>query len=183
MPYVSYPYERVVGHIRDANGNIVASYEFERMGYTDWYCAKIRTPDKEGVYAIDYRIYDQTGRLVYNPGDRPLVVSTELTTIGMVMKIINFIEKHVYSRIDCISNCESKLSELLTETGEYLYKAKVNVFKISGKLTDVLYWEILRIKKKLEEVKEKLDSIAIPTLNSITNLLDKIKPWLKKRIT
>lgn len=182
LPYVDYPYERVVAYIRDANGNIVASYEYEPLGETGWFCAKIRTPDNEGVYAIDFRVYDQTGKQVANPSDRPLVVSTELSTIGMAMKIINFIEEHVYSRIDCISNCESKLSELLTETGNYLSEAKLNAFKVLGRLRDVLYWEILNIKKILEEVKEKLDSIALPTLDSITKLLDKIRPWLKKRI-
>lgn len=183
MPYVNYPNERVVAYIRDARGRIVASYEYKPLGKTQWFCAKIRTPDKEGIYAIDLRVYDQSGKQVVNPWDTPLVVSTELSSIGMVLKIIKFIEEHIFSRVDCLSNCDQKLSELITEIDYYVTEARTIGMKVLGKLREILYWKILDIKKVLENIKDKLDGTVPSTLDTIKNLLDEIRLWLRKRIT
>jgi len=173
---------RLVGVLVDENGNILGSYEAEQIARSPMRCVKILTPEKEGFYVFKFDLYEPSGRFLFTWEVFPFVVSTEYTPISLVRQIIDFIEKHVYDRIDRLSSYETEIAEQLTATNNYLSKAKENVFKIYGAILDILYHKLLAIEEKLRRAREKVANAVLPSTNNILELIDKIRAWLKIRI-
>jgi len=101
---------RLICQIKDENGNILATYEYRRIADTTVFCAEIETPSTEGTYAMDYKIVDAAGNLVYELYDDVLVVSTTESIHALLNQIIALITGQVIPKLDAIQERVSRIA-------------------------------------------------------------------------
>lgn len=179
-----FPYEKVIGRILDADGNVIEVYEYTRVGNTTWYCAEITTPDKEGVYAIDYKVVSTAGMVLLELNDKPLVVTTTYSVMPLAKKIKDYFEQVVLEKIIAILQYTTDITmKLIYEAYPKLKTAESELNKAKTKVANELYTELANIRDKVKEIVDTVETQVIPTIQTVRQKVDDLIKWLKTRRT
>lgn len=100
---------RLISQIKDENGNVLATYEYRQVADTTIFCAEIETPEKEGIYAIDYKIVDEAGNIVFNLYDRYLIISNRIAALALIIQAFETLTGQVAPKVDVIEKTVNRI--------------------------------------------------------------------------
>jgi len=100
---------RLISQIKDENGNVLATYEYRQVADTTIFCAEIETPEQEGIYAIDYKIVDEAGNIVYNLYDRYLIISNRIAALALIIQAFETLTGQVAPKVDEIEKTVNRI--------------------------------------------------------------------------
>lgn len=100
---------RLISQIKDENGNVLATYEYRQVADTTIFCAEIETPEKEGIYAIDYKIVDRAGNIVFNLYDRYLIISNRIAALALIIQAFETLTGQIAPKVDVIEKTVNRI--------------------------------------------------------------------------
>jgi len=178
-----YPSEKVIAYILDADGNKIAEYEYSEINGTGWYCAEITTPEEEGVYAIDYKIFDEEEYYIYEMEDKPLVVTTTASPLALAMKIHDYVIGEITDDVIEIGWYTYYITmALVYELYPALKNAESEVDATKSKITGELHPKLSEILNIVNEIIDLVDNQVMPSIQSMKQIVEELIRWAKTRI-
>ena len=175
-------YYRIFLIVKDQDGNVIGKYEFTRIPYTNVGYVEFTTPSREGIYLLEYWLYERDGTPFTTIRQVILVVSKNSSLLGLLHQLYDVIEKHVFRRLDIL--CDSfKVTQNYVEN--VLLVDSIDVWATNRDCEKLLDEFIIPVTDKtktlVEETKSKIEKSLIPNLNNIKNILQILLYWIKKR--
>jgi len=173
---------RVFLVIKDKEGNIIGEYEFTQIPETTVGYTEVTTPSKEGFYVMEYWIYRKDGTPYYKYYETPLIISEKGSLLGLLHYLFNIVEKYVFRRLDILCEefkgmCGYVEKVLLVDAIDTWAKSRDCLIV----LDEFIFPLVNEAKNYVEDIKSKIEELAIPNLDSVKNVLQKFLNWLKKR--
>lgn len=173
---------RVFLVIKDKEGNIIGEYEFTQIPETTVGYTEATTPSKEGFYVMEYWLYNKDGTPYFNFYEAPLIISEKGSLLGLLHYLFNIVEKYVFRRLDIL--CE-EFKGMCGYVEKVLLVDAIDTWAESRDclivLDEFIFPLVNEAKNYVEDIKSKIEELAIPNLDSVKNVLQKFLKWLKKR--